>query len=141
MILLHVEPVIEKLRLSAHLCIIFLVICCSPKIKSSEILITNEDLEIGYIEAGNITEINLVLNNGGQDSLIIKSITAGCNCTDITLSSYRLGPGESANMKLSIMGSSILKNGDLIDIPLVVRSNTKKEFDEFYLKGMIKSRL
>ena len=129
-----------KMRSFMQVCFVFFLICCAPTIGAGpEIKISAKELEIGYIEAGTSKEINISVKNVGRDTLIIKSVSAGCQCTDISIGSNRLGSGERSQLKLTYFASAELKNDDQINVVIVVRSNTKNEFDEFYLNGIIKS--
>ncbi|MFD2595587.1 DUF1573 domain-containing protein [Sphingobacterium griseoflavum] len=119
--------------------IIFLacIISCDSK---PDIRFSSEQLEIGTVEAGTGKKVNTVLKNIGGDTLFIKEVSAGCQCTDVKISSNRVAPGAQAKLQLTYFANNDLPDSSPINVAVVIRSNARKEFHEFYLKGVVKKK-
>lgn len=112
----------------------FFISCDSnPQIK-----FLSKDLDIGELRAGESKKVNTQIKNIGQDTLIIESVSAGCHCTDVSVSNKKLPPGGEADLKLTYYASDNMRPNDIVRVGVVIRSNTKNQFDEFYINGKIK---
>ncbi|WP_343319990.1 DUF1573 domain-containing protein [Sphingobacterium multivorum] len=118
---------------STYLIMIFLsIISCKS---NADIKFLAEDLQIGNIKIGESKEIITQLTNIGNDTLLIENVSAGCHCTNVIINRKKVSPGEKADINLTLKAGKDMKDNDKINVPIVIRSNTKNKFDEFYISG------
>ncbi len=56
--------------------------------------------DFGHVQEGKILELNIPLKNTGNDILEVKDVKTSCGCTAALLSSKKLQPGETGNLKI-----------------------------------------
>lgn len=113
-----------------------IIYSCSsgPKIEFA-----NNELQIGEVKAGTSKKVTTKLKNTGRDTLIIQNVSAGCHCTKVDIDKNKVPPGEESDLALTYFANENMSSNEEIKIAVIVRSNTIKKFDEFYINGIIKN--
>lgn len=97
----------------------------------------HNELQIGSVKAGQRKTVTTLIENVGREPLIIYSVTAGCQCTDVKISQDTIAASEKAVLSITYVSDTTQKNNEIIDVAVVVRNNTKEKFNEFHLTGAI----
>lgn len=108
---------------------------CESNLKNDFLL---EGLQIGTVKAGEHKKFKAYLHNIGKDTLIIESISAGCNCTEISLNTKKIPPKTKSDVTFTYYIREDVMSKDKIKVPVIVRSNSDREFKEFYIEGDVK---
>ena len=65
------------------------------------ILISEEEWDFGKVTRGEKPTHIFIVKNGGEGDLIIESLKESCACIEASISTTRIQPGESAELKVS----------------------------------------
>jgi len=65
------------------------------------ILISEEEWDFGKVTQGEKPTHIFIVKNGGEGDLIIESLKESCACIEASISTTRIQPGESAELKVS----------------------------------------
>ena len=65
------------------------------------ILVTEEEWDFGKVTQGEKPTHIFIVKNGGEGDLIIESLKESCACIEASISTTRIQPGESAELKVS----------------------------------------
>lgn len=58
------------------------------------------EIKLGSVGRGNTVTAFMKLRNNGNDTLRIKDVITGCECTSASLSSYKVAPGEQSEVTI-----------------------------------------
>ena len=65
------------------------------------ILVSEEEWDFGKVTQGEKPTHIFIVKNGGEGDLIIESLKESCACIEASISTTRIQPGESAELKVS----------------------------------------
>ncbi len=65
------------------------------------ILVTEEEWDFGKVTQGEKPTHIFIVKNGGEGDLIIENLKESCACIEASISTTRIQPGESAELKVS----------------------------------------
>jgi hypothetical protein len=65
------------------------------------ILVSEEEWDFGKVTQGEKPTHIFIVKNGGEGDLIIESVKESCPCIEASISTTRIQPGESAEVKVS----------------------------------------
>ncbi|MBA7543974.1 hypothetical protein ES705_36319 [subsurface metagenome] len=65
------------------------------------ILVSEEEWDFGKVIQGEKPTHIFIVKNGGEGDLIIESLKESCACIEASISTTRIKPGESAELKVS----------------------------------------
>lgn len=65
------------------------------------ILVSEEEWDFGKVTQGEKPTHIFIVKNGGEGDLIIESLKESCACIEASISTTRIKPGESAELKVS----------------------------------------
>lgn len=65
------------------------------------ILVSEEEWDFGKVTRGEKPTHIFVVKNGGEGDLIIEGVKESCPCIEASISTNRIKPGESAELKVS----------------------------------------
>jgi len=65
------------------------------------ILVSEEEWDFGKVIQGEKPTHIFIVKNGGEGDLIIESLKESCACIEASISTTRIQPGESAELKVS----------------------------------------
>ena len=65
------------------------------------ILVSEEEWDFGKVTQGEKPTHIFIVKNGGEGDLIIERVKESCVCIEVSISSTRIRPGESAELKVS----------------------------------------
>ncbi len=65
------------------------------------ILVSEEEWDFGKVIQGEKPTHIFIVENGGEGDLIIESLKESCACIEVSISTTRLQPGESAELKVT----------------------------------------
>ena len=65
------------------------------------ILVSEEEWDFGKVTQGEKPTHIFIVKNGGEGDLIVERIKESCACIEASISSTRIRPGESAELKVS----------------------------------------
>ena len=65
------------------------------------ILVSEEEWDFGKVTRGEKPTHIFIVKNGGEGDLIIEGIKGSCPCIETSISTNRIKPGESAELKVS----------------------------------------
>jgi hypothetical protein len=66
-----------------------------------KLLVSEEKWDFGKVTRGEKPTHIFIVKNGGEGDLIIKGVKPSCVCIEVSISTNRLKPGESAELKVS----------------------------------------
>jgi hypothetical protein len=96
------DPNSSELRLS------FTANIISKKIDDQEgtlypkLILGKTQHNFGTVNEGDILDLSIEFKNTGNSTLEIKDVTSSCGCTAVLLSSKKLDPGETGNLKIEV---------------------------------------
>ena len=65
------------------------------------ILVSEEEWDFGKVIQGEKPTHVFIVKNGGEGDLIIEGVKESCACIEVSISTTRLQPGESAELKVT----------------------------------------
>ena len=65
------------------------------------ILVSEEEWDFGKVTQGEKPTHIFIVKNGGEGDLIIEGVKESCACIEVSISTTRIQPGESAELKVS----------------------------------------
>jgi len=65
------------------------------------ILVSEEEWDFGKVTRGEKPTHIFIVKNGGEGDLIIEGVKGSCPCIEASISTNRIKPGESAELKVS----------------------------------------
>ena len=65
------------------------------------ILVSEEEWDFGKVIQGEKPTHIFIVKNGGEGDLIIEGVKESCACIEVSISTTRIQPGESAELKVS----------------------------------------
>jgi len=65
------------------------------------ILVSEEEWDFGKVTQGEKPTHVFIVKNGGEGDLIIEGLKESCACIEVSISTTRIQPGESAELKVS----------------------------------------
>jgi len=65
------------------------------------ILVSEEEWDFGKVTQGEKPTHIFIVKNGGEGDLIIEGVKESCACIEVLISTTRIQPGESAELKVS----------------------------------------
>jgi len=65
------------------------------------ILVSEEEWDFGKVTRGEKPTHIFIVKNGGEGDLIIEGVKGSCPCIEVSISTNRIKPGESAELKVS----------------------------------------
>jgi hypothetical protein len=65
------------------------------------ILVSEEEWDFGKVTQGEKPTHTFIVKNGGEGDLIIERVKESCACIEASISTTRIQPGESAELKVS----------------------------------------
>ncbi|MBA7499144.1 hypothetical protein ES704_01884 [subsurface metagenome] len=65
------------------------------------ILVSEEEWDFGKVIQGEKPTHIFIVKNGGEGDLIIERVKESCACIEVSISTTRIQPGESAEVKVS----------------------------------------
>ncbi len=66
-----------------------------------QIKITPEEWDLGEIAEDKVKEKIFIVENSGDQDLIIESIFTGCGCTETEISAYEIAPNQEEELKVT----------------------------------------
>ena len=117
-------------RLLPIVCCVALLLSCSSSEtnrpspspgKTAALRLDEERYDFGKIVQGTVVEHVFKFTNAGDDTLVIDRVESTCGCTAAILSSSRIAPGESGEVKVTF--DSHGKMGS-ISKPVLIHSNS-----------------
>ncbi len=68
---------------------------------AARIVVSPASYDFGQVPPDRVSEARFTVTNVGTAPLIIASITTSCGCTQATISSHTIPPGESAQLEVT----------------------------------------
>lgn len=65
-----------------------------------QIIVAENNLELGDVVNGNIVERDVSIQNNGQADLSIEAVTTSCGCTQATVDPMTIPPGGSSTLHI-----------------------------------------
>ena len=66
-----------------------------------KLLVSEEEWDFGKVTRGEKPTHIFIVKNGGEGDLIIEGVKGSCPCIEVSISTNRIKPGESAELKVS----------------------------------------
>lgn len=96
-----------------------------PQISMAQPKLTmmEETFDLDTLMAGAVAERKVTIKNTGNEQLIIEKVEASCGCTGTLLSSDKLKPGESGEIKISFNSKNF--NGQIHKVVTIISNDPK----------------
>ena len=94
------DPKTPEVRLSFTAKIIQANMPEAANLKAPQLKLSIYHHDFGIVKEGEILELNIPFQNVGDEVLEIGSVKSSCGCTAALLSSKKLKPGESSNLRI-----------------------------------------
>jgi len=65
-----------------------------------KLLVSEEEWDFGKVTRGEKPTHIFIVKNGGEGDLIIEGVKGSCPCIEVSISTNRIKPGESAELKV-----------------------------------------
>lgn len=74
----------------------------APKDKSAKLVLDKNQFDFGNIEEGKVVDVKIGFKNTGQAQLEIIDVKTSCGCTAALLSSKKIAPNQSGNIRIEL---------------------------------------
>jgi hypothetical protein len=72
------------------------------EVKVPKLSLSKNQHDFGKVEEGKLVEVKIGLKNNGKGVLEIQEVKSSCGCTAALVSSKKLSPGESGNIRIEL---------------------------------------
>ncbi|MFZ5948960.1 MAG: DUF1573 domain-containing protein [Stygiobacter sp.] len=96
------DPLNKELKLSFKCVVVDKSVAKEAKAKLPKLKLSKTEHNFGDVEEGKLVETKIGFKNVGNADLIISEVKTSCGCTAALLSSKKLQPGESGNLRIEL---------------------------------------
>jgi hypothetical protein len=96
------DPKESELKLTFTCVVVDKSVAKAAAIKQPKLKLSKNEFDFGSVEEGKLVETKIGFKNEGQGNLEISEVKTSCGCTAALLSSKKLNPGESGNVRLEL---------------------------------------
>ncbi|MCX7875509.1 MAG: DUF1573 domain-containing protein [Melioribacteraceae bacterium] len=96
------DPVNKELRLSFKCVVVDKSVAKDVNTKLPKLKLNKSEHDFGDVEEGKLVDTKIGFKNVGNAELIISEVKTSCGCTAALLSSKKLQPGESGNIRIEL---------------------------------------
>lgn len=96
------DPINKELKLSFKCVVVDKSVAKDAKAKLPKLKLNSTEYNFGDVEEGKLVETKIGFKNIGNADLIISQVKTSCGCTAVLLSSKKLQPGESGNLRIEL---------------------------------------
>lgn len=96
------DPINKELKLSFKCVVVDKSVAKEANAKLPKLKLNKTEYNFGDVEEGKLVETKIGFKNVGNAELIISDVKTSCGCTAALLSSKKLQPGESGNLRIEL---------------------------------------
>lgn len=96
------DPLTPELKLSFKCVVVDKSVASQAKAKLPKLKLSKTEYNFGDVEEGKLVETKISFKNIGQATLEINDVKTSCGCTAALVSSKKLQPGESGNLRIEL---------------------------------------